>query len=384
MSKLTSPSITITFTEKAASAISRGDRGVVGLALTDSTQQTFTVTGVSDIPSTISADNRQLIVDALKGYTQAPLRILCYVMAKTDDMSGGYTDAEKYFATESVDYVAFTSAVTDAKSEELVTWVKGLRDNYHSKIKLVVPNAGDYEGVIDWESTLTRTTTSTDAKTGKVTTTNTQVTPEKGCARIAGLLAGTGLTISATYAVLTDFTDVDRLDPDERDTAVGAGKLIAFWDDGSVRLDRAVNSLQTTTDVKGDSFKKIKLVEDMDLIQSDIRATIKDSYIGKYANSYDNKLLLVTAINAYLKGMIDAGVLSAGSCEIDIDAQKTYLKGLGKPVVIPQADGTTASKAIDKCTDTEIKQANTGSHVFLHATVSILDAIEDVDLNIAI
>ena len=384
MAKLKSPSITLSFIEKAASAITRGDRGVVGLVLTDIAQRTFTVTGVSDIPLDLSDENQQLILDALKGYTQAPLRVKVFVMAKADDMASAYADAERYFATEQVDYVAFTSAVTDTKAEALATWVKGLRDNYHSKIKLVVPYAADCEGVIDWESTLTRTTTSTDSKTGKVTVTRTSVVPEKGCARIAGLRAGTGLTLSATYAKLTDFADVDRLDPDALDTAVGAGKLVAFWDDDAVKLNRAVNSLQTTTDVKGDSFKKIKIVEDMDLMQYDIRKTIKDDYIGKYVNSYDNKLLLVTAINAYFKGMVDSGVLSAGTCEIDVDAQKDYLKGLGKPVVIPQANGMAETKDIDKCTDMDIKKANTGSHVFLRATVSILDAIEDVTLPISI
>lgn len=75
MAKLKSPSITLSFIEKAASAITRGDRGVVGLVLTDIAQRTFTVTGVSDIPLDLSDENQQLILDALKGYTQAPLRI---------------------------------------------------------------------------------------------------------------------------------------------------------------------------------------------------------------------------------------------------------------------------------------------------------------------
>lgn len=82
-----------------------------------------------------------------------------------------------------------------------------------------------------------------------------------------GLLAGTDLTISATYAPLTDFEDTSRLNKEDRDTAVGAGKLIAIWDGEKVKLDRAVTSFVTTTGTKGDSFKKIKLVECMDMIK---------------------------------------------------------------------------------------------------------------------
>lgn len=45
------------------------------------------------------------------------------------------------------------------------------------------------------------------------------------------------MTISATYAPLKDFDDVERLDPEARNTAVGAGKLLGFWDGEKVKLD---------------------------------------------------------------------------------------------------------------------------------------------------
>ncbi len=51
MSKLTSPSITIAFTEQGASAVTRGERGIVALVLKGTRQQTFKVMSVSDIPT---------------------------------------------------------------------------------------------------------------------------------------------------------------------------------------------------------------------------------------------------------------------------------------------------------------------------------------------
>ena len=130
----------------------------------------------------------------------------------------------------------------------------------------------------------------------------------------------------------------------------------------------------TTTDTKGESFKKIKLVESMDMIKNDIQVTIQDSYIGKYANSYDNKCLLITAINSYFKTLANEGIIESGTTEIDITAQRTYLEGVGKDVTV---NGGTKKPA--DLSDDEVKVANTGSHVFLRATVVLLDAIEDVD-----
>ena len=62
-----------------------------------------------------------------------------------------------------------------------------------------------------------------------------------------------------------------------------------------------------------------------------------------------------------------------------MDAQRSYFSGKGGIVVV---DGE--EKKMEECTDDEIKQANTGSMVFLKAVISILDAIEDIDLDIYI
>ena len=383
MSKLTSPSITITFTELGVSAITRGERGVAAVVLKDTAASVTTLLSAKDIPAALSKLNQQLLLDALKGYTNAPKKVIAYVMASEKDMAASYKAAETYFETEEADYIAWPYAETDGKGEEIASWVKGIRTNDHSKTKAVLSNqAADCDGVINWTTALKRAV-STTADDGTITTALVDVPPEQGTARIAGLLAGTGIAYSATYAPLTDFVDCTRLTKEARNTAVGEGKLLAFWDGGKVKLDRAVNSFVTTVQGKGDSFKKIKIVEAMDLMQHDIRETIENDYIGKFANTYDNKLLLVTAIGAYFDTLIDDDVLSAREVSIDVEAQRTYLKSIGKPAVIPNAAGAT-EKAVDDCTDDEIKRANTGSHVFLKAVVSILDAIEDVELDISI
>lgn len=368
MSKLTSPSITIAFTEQGASAVTRGERGIVALVLKGARQQTFKVMNISDIPTgVLSAENEQFVKDALIGYSHAPKYIIVYVMPTAEDMTKSYKDMMQYFENERFAYMAIPTVKTDNKVQDIVTWVKKQRDE-HNLVKVVLPEiTADSEGVINWCSTLYRTK-------------EQAITPEQGCARIAGLLAGTGLTVSGTYAPLQDFVDVSRLTKPEQDEAVGAGKLIALWDGEKVKLNRAVTSLTTTSADKGDSFKKIKLVETMDMMEDDIRKTIEDNYIGKFSNSYDNKCLLITAINAYFMGLVNDGLLDVGQCQIGIEGQKQWLKAQGKKVILE--DGS--EKDIDDCNDAEIKRANTGSQVFLKATVSLVDAIEDVTLKITV
>ena len=72
----------------------------------------------------------------------------------------------------------------------------------------------------------------------------------------------------------------------------------------------------TTSEGMLDSFKKIKIVEIMDLIRTDITATAEDEYVGKYANSYDNKMLLVTAVRGYFMGLEQSALVEIGNIMI--------------------------------------------------------------------
>jgi len=380
MAKLTSPSISITFAEKAASLIERGSRGIVALVLKDasakSDPEVYTIRDVTDIPAGWADANKRYVKDCLKGYSKSPLKIIAYIMPTTGE-TDRYTDMLAHLETETFQWLAIPTVETDSKTADVVAWVKKQREN-DIMIKAVLPNAdaADCEGIINWASTLSYEEV-VSGSGDDVTVTTKTYTAEQGTPRIAGILAGTDATISATYAPMMDFSDTSRLSKSDRDTAVGAGKLIALWDGEKVKLDRAVTSFVTTTGNKGESFKKIKLVEDMDMIKTDIQSTIQDDYIGKFANSYDNKCLLITAINGYFKTLVSEGVIESGTAEIDIASQRIYLESLGKEVTV---NGTTKKPA--DLSDDEVKIASTGSHVFLKATVVLLDAIEDVNLTI--
>jgi len=372
------PSINISFIEKAITAIKRGERGVVMLLVKDTlaapATNPVTVVLESDIPTGLSDTTKEQIKLAMIGYVNAPKKVLVYCMgiaadAETAVVEAGYSAALEAIETIKFDYLAIPTVQTDGKGQDIATWIKSVRTNKKKKVKAVLPNtAADTEGVINYTIEKNVKTESVTGEDGTVTTVDTNYTAEQYCSRIAGLIAGTPLTISATYAPLPELSDCTRLN--DIDTPVDEGQFILFYDGEKVKVVRAVNSFVTTIDGKGDSFKKIKIVEAMDMINDDITKTAQDSYLGKYANSYNNKCILMTAIGGYFKQLLKDGIISSYAVDIDIEAQTIYLQ----------------SKGIDtsEMSEDDIRVADTGSKVFLKGNVKILDAIEDIAMPIYI
>lgn len=382
------PSIDISFIEKAISAITRGERGIVMLWVKDTLPvlaiNPITVVTESDIPEGLSDVTVEQIKLAMIGYVNAPKKVLVYCMGIAEDaeetaVDAGYKKAMAAAETIRFDYLAIPTVETDGKGEDIASWIKSMRTVKKKKIKAVLPSvAADNEGIINFTTEKSVKTETVTGKDGTKTIVDTIYTAEQYCTRIAGLIAGTPITIACTNAPLPELSDCTRLT--DNDTPVDKGEFIIFYDGEKVKVVRGVNSFITTIDGKGDSFKKIKIVEAMDMINDDIVKTAQDSYLGKYANAYSNKCLLITAISSYFAQLKRDGIISSYSIGLDADAIRIYLKGKGLQATLD--DGTT--KDVDECSDEEIITADTGASVFLTGNVKILDAIEDIKMPIYI
>lgn len=382
------PSIEISFIEKATSAITRGERGIVMLWVKDALPalagNPVTVVSESDIPEGLSDTTVEQVKLAMIGYTNAPKKVLVYCMgiaedAESDAVETGYKKAMAAAETIRFDYLAVPTVETDGKGEDIASWVKIMRENRKKKIKAVLPNvAADNEGIINFTTEKSIRAETVTGKDGEKTIVDTVYTAEQYCARIAGLIAGTPMTISCTYAPLQELSDCTRLT--DNDTPVDKGEFIIFYDGEKVKAVRGVNSFVTTIDGKGESFKKIKIVEAMDMINDDIVKAAQDSYLGKYANTYSNKCLLITAISSYFAQLKRDDIISSYSVGLDAEAVRIYLKGKGLQATLD--DGTI--KEVDDCSDKEIITADTGANVFLTGNVKILDAMEDIKMPIYI
>lgn len=339
------PEIFISFETAAASAIRRSSRGVVCLLLEDGTaggETVQTYEALSEVPQELfTAENYRTIALAFRA---APRKV---IVVRLDENSVAVLESLAF------DWLAAPCM----EAGELVEAIRFYRNQGRS-VKAVVANADmpDCEGIVN-------------LCVDDLVLEDGTVTAEAYTARIAGLLAALPLTHSATYAALPEVVSCGGYaDPDE---AVHDGKLIIVGGSSGYRLGRAVTSLTTLTAEKGAPFQKIKILEGIDLIRSDIARAFESGYVGKVSNDYDSKLLLVTAINGYLAGLagdvLDKAAVNR--CFVSLKGQKNWL----------QSHGVDTSGM----TDAAILRANTGSQVFLEASLTFCDAMEDLYLVIA-
>lgn len=358
------PSMNVLFREVGSTAVARGTKGIVTLLLKDTVPATnpIVMNSTDDIPITLSDANKEQIELTFLGYTLPPKQVIAYVVAAD---ATDYIAAETYFETIKWDYFAFPD-IADTENITFSTWLKGLRTAKNKEIKAVLPNCvGDSETIINYVNAINKF----EGKT---------YTAKQYCARIAGLLAGTPLSMSATYAPLYELTDCDHMVKADADTAIDAGKLILINDGRKVKIARAVNSLTTITEDKGAKFKKIKLIDIMDLIKYDIKVTTEDNYIGKVDNDYDHKVLLISAIGDYFDAIELDNLLAKGQSRVflDVKSQTAYLKSVNYV--------TTDGKTVDQMTEQEIKEADTDDKVFIGASIKMVDSMEDISFNVAI
>ncbi|UWD51556.1 MAG: Type VI secretion system, TssC, VipB [Bacteriophage sp.] len=349
------PDIVIEFTKKAVSTIAVGTGGLVGIIIKDAKSNgSHVLKSVDSIPADLTADNKAYIERAFLG---APKAVHVFVLpAAAED----YTAAYKYFANKRINYICGDPAITKELATNLSTWVKGKRKAGKIHPVAVVPNVvANDKGTVNF------------CLVGgeKLSVGDTQYTPAQYCSRIAGLLAGLDLNVSATYKPLDEVTAIPEVEDDETvDAAIDAGQLVLYDSGTGIVIGRGVNSLTTVTQEDTEDLKKIKILAIQDLITTDITDTINKSYVGNYSNSYDNKCLLITAIKGYLTQLENKGYIEKDKSvmEINVEKQRAYLESTG-------VDTTEMD-------DQAVKEANTGSRVFLKGSVSILDAIEDVDI----
>lgn len=347
------PVINISFLAKARNAIERSAKGIVACIIKDDTKdipELQSCTTINDIDFTkMSAANygyMKLLFDA------APARVLILAIPTE---AADYAVALKKLKDLKWNYLTIPE-IDSAGITAAVAWIKEQRDSNHKPFKAVLPKiSADHKGIIN--CTIDNVTS---------TITEGKLSAAAYCARLAGIFAAIPLTRSSTYYTLPDIIQCDV--PEDPDTAIDSGQLIAIYDGEKYKIARGVNSLTTIEDGSSKDMQKIKIIEGLDLISEDIRTTFEDDYVGKVRNSYDKKQEFVAAVNNYYRTILGE-ILdenSENSCQLDITAQKQYL----------DENGTDTSKM----TDVQIAEANTGSRLFISSTIHPVDAMEDLDM----
>lgn len=346
------PQILINFTTLAETLVTRSERGIVAVILKDNSNTTTSYSYESEkdiVSSHWTTTNKGYLSLAFMGN---PSKVIVERVAVDGDIG----DALTRLKTKTWTYLTIPGIESDDISD-VVTYINTQRTDYHKSFKAVLPNAtADSEGIVNFATD--------NIKVGAKTYTTAEF-----CTRIAGVLAGVSLNQSATYYALPEIDSITESETPDDD--VDNGKLILINDGAKIKIARAVNSLTTVTDTKGDDFKKIKIIEALDMLRDDIRLTFEDDFVGKVENSYDNKVLFIAAINKYFAQLMQEGVLYSAydnKAEIDIEGNRKWLKDHNKPV--------------DTMDDETIKTANTGTTVFIKANIQVQDAIEDLSFTV--
>ena len=342
------PEISIIFKKKAETAIARSADGIVAVILTDTTKsgegtQSYRYDYESDIEDADwSTVNRDYLNKVFLG---SPHRVI----AERVGAEGNYEEALARLKNKNWDYLTIPG-IGDDDVEDISQWIQEQFESGKT-FQAVLPNCeANHEAIINFATG--------DIKVGVKTYTTAEY-----CSRIAGLLAGVPLNEGATYSVLPEVDGITE--SSTPDTDIDAGKLILVDDGENIKIARAVNSLKTLTGDKTEDMKKIKIIRGMNLIRDDIREAFETNYIG-INNSYDNKQLFISAVNQYFSQLENEGVLEPTAeniSEIDLDAQKAWL---------------AERYDISDWSDTEIKTAKTGSYIFVKASITLLDCIEDL------
>lgn len=363
------PQVLINFKTKGTTAIKRSARGIVAMILHNESKDeihNYTIRDVSDIPDTgLTAENIDLIKKCLLG---TPLRVLVYTLPTSTVEGATKTQANvlKMLANIKWNWLCAPTATTQ-EQQDLASWIKTQRSNKRKTFKAVLSDqAADNEGVVNFCTNEIKVQTGTDYSGNPTYTTYTAL---QYTARIAGILAGLALDRSATYFKLTEVESVEVYE--DIDTLIDKGELLLIdeQDGDGVKIARACNSLTTFTTDKGEEFRKIKIIEGIDMITDDIRDTFKKYYVGKVINDYDHKMLFISAVLVYFSE-IKGNVLdkdAANTVDINEEYQSNYAKLHGD-------DPTTMSVM-------QIRQYNTGDTMALTGDIRLVDAMENLTID---
>lgn len=354
------PEIIIAFKQKASDAIMRSPRGMVAVIMQDDTTEQFLTpcTRWKDVKKSEWAEESLKVLKLV--FKGGPQKVLIVREIRTEG-NLDLTQTLKEIMHINIDYLCYPGYLS--KDLQILRDYIAEAHEKGKKVKAVLPDVtADDMHIINFSAA--HVTAKWLDEEAPVTYTTAEY-----CCRIAGILAGLPLTQSCTYHVLDEIVDADV--PADPDKEIDAGKLIIVFDGEKFKIGRGVTSLQTVTPEHPESFKKIKIVEGMDVIRHDIFSTFEENYVGDVTNGYDNKQLFVGAVNTYLR-IMQGSVLNAEATnlvQISAEGNREYLENNG----IDTTD----------MTEQELKEADTGSYVFLEGTCKFLDAMEDLRLDMS-
>ena len=354
------PKIKIEFHSLGLSAIRRSGRGIALLILKgqDTEKTSLTLKNLSELEGLkLSEENEKVIRLAFEGRPYK-LRVEFF-----NDSKRPLDQLLKDIELDKFNYFAAPLA-TKEEQKAILSWHSEAQKRHRireTSVFVAYKEAEDSNLVINWE-------------TPWVVYDGVRYEGAEFTAIVATACAGLDLQRSLTYYDFRGKIDEAALPfADDEDKAVNEGKLFLTYDGDRYKIARGVNSLVTHTAKVGEDQSKIRIMEGINLIKSDIGETWDKEYVGKILNSYANKQQFIALINrVYFQTLFDVLLDRDGENRVDINMQAN------------EQYAVTRGADVDSMTDMQIKTYNTGSNVFLLGKLSMLDAMEDLILDFSL
>lgn len=305
----TRPGLYINFVRAAAAQISGGARGTVAIPLLNyestAKEKTFyTVESESKAIALFGEDNIRSIRFALSGGAK---EVLVYTMP-ADPVAVDYAAMREAFDARPFNVFVFDGEYNATEQAATKTWVASNRDDGKHFIVVI---GGDAISDADVTQGNARSTLNSDdyivnlisgVSVGSDIFTSSEFAPW-----VAGLIAGTAINRSTTYALVPVDDVTKRLTNAQIKAALAAGSLVLVNDGEKVKVEQGLTT----------SKQKIRSIRARQAISTDITRTAADNYIGKLDNNKDGQATLIVAITAYLEQLAKSSVLTGPIVALD-------------------------------------------------------------------
>ncbi|WP_276913188.1 phage tail sheath subtilisin-like domain-containing protein [Aneurinibacillus aneurinilyticus] len=298
----TIPGLYINFTNAAIAQITGGARGIVAIPLmtyaNTATAKTFyTIENEKQAKDLFGLANIKSILFALQ---LGAKEVLVYTMPATP-VAEDYIDMRDAFDTRPFNVFVYDGEVTADEQDATVAWVKRCRkeDGKHFIAVFGGSAADDQDPAIGNARTIQLRDKYTVNLISGAVINGVSYTSSQYAAAVAGLIAGTAINKSTTYAVLPIDDVTKRLTSSQIKTALQSGSFVLIHDGEKVKVQQGL-----TTD-----NGKIRKVRAEQAIATDITKTAADAYIGKIDNNEDGQKALIAAVKRYLEVLATNNVL---------------------------------------------------------------------------
>lgn len=306
------PGLYANFVKAAGLSIMGGARGIVAVPIFTYTGgkatsgKFYTVNSVPDGIDLVGNANATPITRILEGGAK---EVLVYAVPALGEgtTTEQYADMREAYSVQDFNVFVYPTVVDDAEQTATKAWVSACRSEGKHFTYVA---GGDAESDADIATGNARSIALKDEYivnlvTGVVLPNGTEVQSADYAPYVAGLIAGTPINKSTTYAELPVADVTLRLKNSQIETALTSGSLVIVKDGNKVRIEQGI-----TTNSDATERGKIRTTRAKQAVATDLPAAARDNYIGKIDNNPNGQASLIAAFKAYLETLAGENVLT--------------------------------------------------------------------------